>query len=428
MKRTILVAASLAFVLLGAGAWADSRKSDLSGRILWITHHTDMVDNLFQGYIQKFNEQYPNIQVEIEGITDYATVMRTRMNTEDYGDVFSMIANPPVPSDFSKFYEPFGKRDVIEKTYKFLKPSSFDGVVYGISPNANVAGGILYNKQVFKDAGIKTPPKSIDDFYADLKLIQKKLPEVSAIYMNYPAKWTLNAWEGNILSVAGDPDYVNKMAHMDDPFSPGKPHYILYKVMYDVVKNKLCEKDPLTSDWELSKQLLADGKIGCMVLGSWAISQVKALAKDPENIGYMPFPYSIKSQLVAEVAADYQLAINVHGKNKAAARAFADFILNDSGFAVTTMSIPTKVGAAYPSVLDAFKTLGVSFIESKDPPKAEEGLTDKIDKEAEIGRWNEPWKQRIMESALGSSKESYDEIMKDLNAKWAKARKTLGVK
>jgi ABC-type glycerol-3-phosphate transport system substrate-binding protein len=426
MKRKILLTSLVALVLLVGGLSAQDK--NLSGTITVLTHHTDMVDNLFQDYIKAFNAKYPNVKVELEGITDYATTARTRMNTDDYGDVLMMIANPPIPADFAKFYEPLGQKATLEKTYKFLTPSSFNGVTYGISPNANVAGGILYNKQVFKDAGIKNPPKTIDEFYADLKAIKTKFPDVAPLYMNYPSKWTLNAWEGNILTVAGDPDYLNKLAHMDDPFSPGKPLYTLYKVMYDVVKNKLCENDPLTSDWELSKQMLADGKIGCMVLGSWAISQVRALAKDPENIGYMPFPYSIKGKIYAQVAPDYQEAINVHSKNKAAAKAWVDYMLDDSNFAVTTLSIPTKVGAKFPSVLDAFTNLGVIYIEAKDPPKAEEGLTDKIDKEAEIGLWNEPWKQRIVEAALGSSKETYDDIMKDLNAHWAKARASVGAK
>ncbi|MMZ66945.1 hypothetical protein D1872_294800 [compost metagenome] len=49
-------------------------------------------------------------------------------------------------------------------------------------------------------------------------------------------------------------------------------------------------------------------------------------------------------------------------------------------------------------------------------------MVDKIDKEAEIGLWQPEFKKRIIEAAIGNTNESYDDIMKDLNDAWVKAR------
>ncbi|HQL34278.1 MAG TPA: hypothetical protein PK969_13570, partial [Treponemataceae bacterium] len=79
------------------------------------------------------------------------------------------------------------------------------------------------------------------------------------------------------------------------------------------------------------------------------------------------------------------------------------------------------------AVLDSFKASGVQYITGSPAKAGEDGLFDKLDKEAEIGFWADPEKIRIVDAAMGTRKESFDDIMKDWNARWAKARKTLAV-
>jgi raffinose/stachyose/melibiose transport system substrate-binding protein len=427
MKRMVLIIALVAIVALG-GIWAQSA-NDVSGSITVLTHRTDIVDTVFADYAKRFNQVYPNVKIEFEPITDYDTTVRTRMNTKEYGDVLSMVTVPPTPADYAKFYEPLGTQTEIAKKYQFLNQFIYDGKIYGIAPNAN-ANGLVYNKKVFAAAGIKTPPKTIDEFFVDLKKI--KAIGVTPLFLNLPAGWTLSQWESVRLTIAGDPDYMTKIAHIAAPFAKGQVHYILNNVLYEVVKQKLIENDPLTSDWENSKLLMAQGKIGVMVLGAWAIGQMMDVASknglDPNDIGYMPFPYTIKGKIYSEVGADYGLAVNVNSKYKDAAKAWVFWMLDSSGYAEDNRSIPSKVGGAYPAVLDAFKTLGVTFLIANPAPVAEQGLTDKIDKQGEIGFWQPDLRKRIIDAAMGTTKESFDAIMNDYNARWAKARAALGVK
>lgn len=183
----------------------------------------------------------------------------------------------------------------------------------------------------------------------------------------------------------------------------------------------------LTADWEKSKQMMADGKIGVMNLGSWAVGQMQALAANPADVVYMPYPVSHKGTMYAEPSLDYNLAINKFSTNKEAALVWATWFADESGYAKDNGSIPALKGGEFPAVLQGFKDLGVKFITATPAPAGEEGLFDKIDKEAEIGLWTEPQKIRIVDAAMGTTKESFDDIMKDWNARWAKARKTLKV-
>ncbi|AEE17341.1 ABC transporter substrate-binding protein [Treponema brennaborense] len=405
---------------------------EVSGDIIVLHHRTDMEDK-FEEYKAQFAAVYPNVHVEFEAVHDYAGTVRTRMSTKSYGDVLMVVTAPPFNSDLGKFYEPMGSFADLNQKYDFLESAQqyyFDGIVYGVPINAN-AGGLLYNKQVFKKAGITEFPTTSDEFYACLAKIKKNTAAIP-FFMNYPSKWTLTQWEGGRLAYAGDPDWGNKMIHMDAPFSKGMPHYELYKVMYEVVKRGLCEQDLLTSDWEKSKQDFVDGKIGVMNLGSWAISQFRDIAAksgyDPDAVvGYMPYPVSHDGVVYAEPSLDYAIGVNKYSENKAAAKAWALWFANRSSYAKDNVAIPALKGSEFPAVLDSFKEVGVVFKTQLPAHEGEEGLLDKLDSESEIGLWQDPQKVRIVDAAMGTTKETFDDIMNDWNARWAKARKTLNV-
>lgn len=440
MKKLLALVSTLliCFTLFAGGKKQEvsteipANPADLKGDIIVLHHRTDFEDK-FEEYKAAFNEIYPNVNVEFEAITDYAGTVRTRMSTKSYGDCLMVVTAPPTPEDLSRFYEPLGTTEELFGVYDFLESAQqfyYDGLVYALPINANT-GGLLYNKKVFEEAGITKMPTSSEEFYACLEQIKAKT-DATPIFINYPSKWTLTQWEGGRFAYSGDPDWGNKMIHMDNPFSPGMPHYELYKVMYEVVKRGLCEKDLLTSDWEKSKQDFVDGKIGVMNLGSWAISQFRDVAtasgyNPDEIVGYMPYPVSHDGKVYAEPALDYAIGVNKYSENKAAAIAWATWFANQSSYAVDNVAIPAAKGSDFPAVLDSFSELGVVYDTQNPAQPGEEGLFDKLDSESEVGLWQDPQKVRIIDAAMGTTKETFDDIMEDWNKRWAKARKDLGV-
>lgn len=58
--------------------------------------------------------------------------------------------------------------------------------------------------------------------------------------------------------------------------------------------------------------------------------------------------------------------------------------------------------------------------------KGKESLFSDINNESELGIGStDTEKQRIIDAAIGNSKESFDDIMKDFNTKWANAIKAV---
>lgn len=404
----------------------------LSGTITVLNHRTDLdKDGTLAKYSAAFKAVYPGVTVNWETITDYAGEVATRLNTKDYGDVLNIP--PSLTQDkYPDFFTPLGTVADLGKKYQFINEGAYNGTVYGIATTGN-ANGLLYNKDVFKAAGITDVPKTPDDFLADLKLIKDKTQAVP-LYTNYHAGWPLTSWNTGIQAFSGDPDYVNiKLPHTDAPFAKDQPLYMSYKLLYDAVKAGYTEKDPTTTDWEKSKALIANGQIGVMALGSWAIVQMQGAAtaagKDPSIIGYMPFPISVNGKQYAGAGGDYKMAINKNSPNQDIDKAFVTWFMEQSNFAYDQGGIPPLLSAKLPPAYDAFAKAGVVLVMDTPAKSGEDGLVNNIDKQSEIG-WNNgsgTWQSTIVDAARGQTTQSFDDIMNAADTAWAAARKTLKV-
>ena len=272
---------------------------DLTTTIKFIHHKTDREeDGTMADLIAKFNEVYPNITVETEGVTDYQEDSLLRLSSGDWGDIMFIPAVDA--ADLPTYFLPYGTVDEMSEYVNFADQwKDAAGNCYGIGYMGN-AQGILYNKKVFADAGVTELPKTPDEFIAALQAIKDNTDAIP-LYTNYAAGWTMGGqWDAYLGAITtGDETWLNqKFVHTAEPFKDngdGTGAYALYKILYDAVEKGLIEEDYTTTDWEGCKPMINNGEIGTMVLGSWAIAQMKAAGDHPDDIGYMPFPITVSS-------------------------------------------------------------------------------------------------------------------------------------
>ena len=404
-------------------SWKEKDPNDIKGNITVITQRTDIVDTVFQDYEKEFQKKYPNVEIDFEALTDFGGEIMPRMNTKEYGDVLLIPTQIPI-ENIPDYFEPLGKLDEMKNEYRGVEERAVNGTVYGI-PIAVTYTGIVYNKKVFEQAGVDGVPKTPEEFIVALQKVKDNTDAVP-MYTNYAAGWPLTQWQGVVTTVAGDTNYYNQVLPTEQsPFDPGKPHYELYKVMYDVAEKGLIEKDPLTTDWEASKVMLNNGDIATMVLGSWAVEQIEQAGEHSEDIGYMPFPTNT-DKVIFPLGADFNITVNKNSENKDAALAWLDWFINDSGYAVEQAG---GINAAYdvplPENLKAYEEQGIEFLLIDPAKEGEEGLLDAIDKESEVGLWLEDRKKIIIEAAIGNRKQTFDELMDQWNQDWNAAMETV---
>ncbi|MHC3469594.1 ABC transporter substrate-binding protein [Streptomyces sp. 7R007] len=434
-RRTVLaVAAGAALVLTactgtgatskGAEANAPGDPSKVTGTIKVLTQRTDLVqDGTMKKYAAEFNKTYPKVKVEFEALTDYEADVKIRMNTENYGDVL-MIPGVVKKSDYPRFFASLGTRAERGKKYRFTDFTTVDGKVYGQSP-IGVSPGFVYNKRVWREAGVTQWPTTPAEFLADLKAIKSKTDAVP-YYTNFAAQWPLTSWTSVNGSVGCDTQATTRLAE-GDPWAKGSDLRVGDTLLYDIVHQGLAEKDPTTTNWELSKPQLAKGKIATQWLGTWAIIQFQDAARkagvDPDDIGFMPFPAQVDGKFCAVVGPDYNQAVNVHSAHKAAARAWIDWFTDKSGYDKDNLAISPLKNAPLPEVLKPYQEAGVTFIELDDTKGAE---VKAIDDQSEVGINKPDYRQDLVDLARGARKGDLDGFFAGLSEKWTAAEKTAG--
>ena len=402
--------------------------TDITTTIKFLHHKTDREeDGTMADLIAKFNEVYPNITVETEGVTDYAEDSLLRLSTGDWGDVMFIPAIDK--AELSTYFLPYGTTEDMDQYINFPKQWELDGQCYGIGYMGN-AQGLLYNKKVFEEAGVTELPKTPTEFIDALQKIKDNTDAIP-LYTNYAAGWTMGGqWDSYLGAITtGDTTWLNqKFLHSKDPFKDNGDEtgaYALYKMLYDAVANKLIEDDYTTTDWEGCKPMINNGEIGCMVLGSWAIAQMKAAGENPDDIGYMPFPITVGGKQYATAGPDYCYGINANASddNKAASMVFVKWMVEESGWCDLEGGYPISKTAPTSFAFD-----GVEIVENEPAIEGEEDLMNELNSESELSfnAGGDAKVQAIVEAAATGSK-SFDDIMAEWTEKWNAAQEACSV-
>jgi ABC-type glycerol-3-phosphate transport system substrate-binding protein len=408
----------------GADAKAADDPSKVTGTIKVLTVRTDLVqDGTMKKYAAEFNKTYPKVKVEFEALTNYEAEVKIRMNTENYGDVL-LIPAVIKKDDYPKFFASLGTQEERSKKYRFTDFTTVDGKVYGQSP-VGVSPGFVYNKRIWKEAGVTDWPTTPAEFLQDLKAIKARTDAIP-YYTNFAAGWTLTSWTSVNGSVHCDPKATDKLAE-GDPWAKGAELRVGDTLLHDIVKSGLIEKDPTTSNWEESKPRTAKGEIATQWLGTWAIVQFQDAARkagvNPDDIGFMPFPAQTDGTFCAVIGPDYNQGVNVHSKHKEAARAWIDWFTDKSTYAKDNLAISPLKDAPLPKVLGPYEDAGVKFIEVDDSKGAQ---VKNIDNQSEVGIYAPEYRQNLVDLARGARKGDLDGFLADLSKRWTEARKTAG--
>lgn len=402
---------------------------DVKATIKVLTNRTDIVDTVYKGYADQFHKLYPNITVEYEGITDYESTLDLRLTSGDWGDV-CFIPTSLNKDELSSYFIPLGDYDTLNEIYNFCVEKSYDGKVYGLA-NGGTAGGVVYNKKVWKEAGIEQTPKTPDEFLEDLKIIKEKTKAIP-LYTNFAATWPMGAWDAYIgIAATGNADFMNNdIVHTKNPFSKRSDMtgpYAVYYTLYEAVARKLIEDDPASTDWESSKGMINKGEIATMVLGSWAVQQCKDAGDNPKDVGYMPFPITVNGKQYAGAGGNYAFGINKDASedNQIASMLYVKWLTGYSSIYEDEGSIPALKSGSLPAALSDFN--GVELLSDNPAKEGEETLFNEVNSEGEVGINNDDKPDcDILEAALYGEK-TLDQVMDEWNARWTAGQESVGV-
>lgn len=371
-----------------------------------------------QQYLYAFQKKYPDVTIKYTYYENYEEELRKRIESGDYGDVI-LVPNFMTETDYSKYLVPLGTVQGLSAKYNYLEQSKKSNtVIYGI-PSSAYLNGMIYNKEVFDKAGIAEVPKTIEEFMEAMRLIEAHTDAIP-FYTNYQTTFTSQFWATfPYIEMTGDAGYrYGDFLNIVNPYSDGTTHYQVYRMLYDMVELGYTEEEPQQCDWDQSKKKLNNGEIGCVVIGSWALSQFKEAGINGENVGYMPFPNSIDGKQYVAVQTDYSYGISKNTENKAAAMAYIEFMLEESGFALDHENLSIVKTDPYPDTYDLNEN--VVLISNNPAVSHNYQLYTSLNKELDLYEATEF--RRVIDAASGISDETFDEIVSDWNRRWEKNR------
>lgn len=419
MKKKLLSMLILLPILL-TGCGTDKKESGkIGGTITVVTDRTD-ADKLFEDIERKFKEKYPEVEdVVFESSSDYSNYITTRMNTKNYGDVlfvpFSMNATP---EEYENYFEPLGNVKDLEEKYIDVTEADYNGVAYGL-PAALNSLGIIYNENVLKKAGVEKMPASLEEMIEVCEKVKKNTDAIP-FYTNYNS--TLGTWGGALTSYGGE-QYRSVILEKGTAFKEGQPIREIMDLFYNLSSKGLIEKDPITGDYGKSLQMLADGEVAMLMKGSQEVPKVQNLVKNGSVINIAPFPVKINGQTSIPFGAPAVVGVNKNSENKETAKAFLEFFVsNESGYAKDLNGMSPDKSTLTDEQKKMFEENNIILTVPTETPETDK-LYSNIANEVGVGRLNDVLQNTINIGLYPNDNKSYDEYIKELENKWAKAVK-----
>ncbi|MCD1258961.1 carbohydrate ABC transporter substrate-binding protein [Paenibacillus athensensis] len=395
------------------GQGAGQAEDEVRGTVRFVTNRVDLVnDGTYDKYEAAFKMRYPAVNdVVFEPIANYESDIRIRLTTGEAQDVL-LIPGNIAQSNLGDFFEPLNDLAGELGDLYFKDIRAYQGNTYGIVSGVSTEG-VVYNKHAFAKAGIDEVPQTLDAFYEACRKL--KAAGMIPMYINYGAQWPMKQWgEGLASYMSGSPDYLNNMSGTDTPFRIDNAFGQALGIVRTLIQRGYVEKDLSSNLWEASKLEVASGQAGMYFLGNWIIPQLVSAGAFSGDIGYFPMPYDNSGRYYAPLNADWFYAISKSSPNKAAAKAWIRFMVEDSGFAESAGFIPPQKNRQ-PTLpqLDEFKSYHPTFVETV----ATSGEWNAIGNKAKIDFWSGGYIQKLV--AAPDLKAAFDE----LNARWAAARR-----
>lgn len=249
----------------------------------------------FESAVQSYKNVNKNITINVQTIgggADYGAALKTKFNAGEGPTIFNVGGPSDVDAWKSKLSD-LSKSNAAKRALDgTLDAVSVDGKIYGLP--YNIEGfGLIYNKEVFKKAGID--PASINT-YAKLeeavKTIDSKKQELGLEgVFALPAKET---WvTGNHLSNAfiaaefdGDIQKIYKAKSVEFKYGDAMKKILDLQNQYSV-------QPTISMDYSTQvEKLFANGKVALIQQGNWAYPTIAEIDEDfaKNNIGMVPYP------------------------------------------------------------------------------------------------------------------------------------------
>ncbi len=279
-----------------------------------------------------FQEMYPDVEIDYQyspPVADYVEKLSTLLYSDAAPDLFYMALENRedlIKGDYVL--------DLSQESYMTdgTIPEAAKGVyndgdsVYALSI-AGWMGGILYNKDIFAEAGIETLPETWDEFLeVNQTLMDAGITPMLDNCQDAAANFPVALYNAEVFSV--NPDNAQQVYDGETTFA--ESWEAPAKMWGQLIENGYIDANMvgITSDDVVAQ--FATEQVAMIFSGSWNINTINEI--NPElNYEFMGVPGSEPGNSWYAGALDVGVCINKNATNMDAAKAFVSFIASPEG-------------------------------------------------------------------------------------------------
>jgi raffinose/stachyose/melibiose transport system substrate-binding protein len=260
----------------------------------WHIQNTEPLRPVWDQIAKQYMAQHPNVTIKIQPIENEAFKAKLTTTTQSGkapdlfqtwgGGVLKQQADAGLVKDLTQDVQPWiGNLQQIA-----LKPYTIDGKLYGV-PWDNGMVGFWYNKKLFKQAGIDTPPTTWSGFLDTVKKL--KSAGITPIAVAGKAKWPeMYYWSYLALRIGG----ANVFANANNDFS-GPDFVQAGQKLKELADLQPFQKGYLGADYDTPNGQAATvglSKAAMELMGQWApsVEEAQSNKKLGDDLGFFPFP------------------------------------------------------------------------------------------------------------------------------------------
>lgn len=317
---------------------ANASDKDLSGTLtfaIWDNNLNEFIED--NDMVGKFQEQYPNIDIEVEKIKDdseYWNAMKMRASANQLPDI--MFNKPFTLSRFKDYLVDLSGTQASANN-DLASGYAIDGKVLGI-PMTSGYEYVFYWKDMFEVAGVEVPT-TWPEFEAAAKTLQdyygKDNPDFMAIACGLKDEWPDYPYMEFMPALeSGNGQNWNTMASQDAPFAEGSDINKAYQKVYNLFTSGVLGKDPLGLGNDQVTSLFAAKSAAIIALGDWGLQNIQNGTDDISQLGtfYLPTRNTQADPYNVIVQGDSFMGVTTHSKNQEAAVAFVEWFYSDAWY------------------------------------------------------------------------------------------------
>jgi len=270
-------------LLLGAGLTVSAAKQVT----LHIMQYGPEFAPAMEEMAAEYNKDFPNVKIEFEiSQATYNSLLKAKLNAGDLPDVFMLGTIADV-----KLYKPYLLDITNEPFVKNFLPNAMDmvtldGKVYGF-PIWFQSYGLIYNKKVFREAGITDLPETLSQLEEVCKKLEAK--DIIPFSNGYGEWWVFkHIFTHAMAAEEGDPvEIAQKLNKGELTFSDLKEAGKVFDFIDLTLKYG--QPDPVATDFSTQCSLVGTDKAAILQQGDWAELTIMGINPDAE-IGFLGQP------------------------------------------------------------------------------------------------------------------------------------------